>query len=211
MSLTHFKIVFWLVCSYSNFLKVFIYIFNFFFHFCCTQGKWKFLGEGLKLHHSSHQSCYSDNARSSTFWATRNSKCFILKVVGFFFLFCFLFLFVFLVFCPFRAHPQHMEVPRLGVESEVFLPAYTTATAMPDPSHICDLHCSPWQRQILNPLSKARDRTCILMVPSRVCFHCSMTGTPKNFKFMEKLQRYYRKLPYMPHSVFPSISTTHEE
>ena len=27
-------------------------------------------------------------------------------------------------------HPQHMEVPRLGVESELQLPAYTTATAM---------------------------------------------------------------------------------
>ena len=27
-------------------------------------------------------------------------------------------------------HPQHMEVPRLGVKSELQLPAYTTATAM---------------------------------------------------------------------------------
>ena len=30
-------------------------------------------------------------------------------------------------------HPRHMEVPRLGVESELQLLAYTTATAMPDP------------------------------------------------------------------------------
>ena len=30
-------------------------------------------------------------------------------------------------------HPQHMKGPRLGVESELQLPAYTTATAMPDP------------------------------------------------------------------------------
>ena len=34
----------------------------------------------------------------------------------------------------------HMEVPRLRVESELQLLAYTTATAMPDLSHICDLH-----------------------------------------------------------------------
>ena len=27
-------------------------------------------------------------------------------------------------------NPQHMEVPRLGVDSELQLPAYTTATAM---------------------------------------------------------------------------------
>ena len=38
-----------------------------------------------------------------------------------------------------------------------------TATAMPDASHICNLHHSSWQRQILNPQSKARDGTHILM------------------------------------------------
>ena len=32
-----------------------------------------------------------------------------------------------------------MEVPGLGVESELQVLAYTTAIAMPDPSHICDL------------------------------------------------------------------------
>ena len=37
-------------------------------------------------------------------------------------------------------HPQHMEVPRLGVESELQPPAYTMAPAMPDPSLVCDLH-----------------------------------------------------------------------
>ena len=30
--------------------------------------------------------------------------------------------------------PRHMEVPRLGVKSELQLPAYTTATALPDSS-----------------------------------------------------------------------------
>ena len=54
-----------------------------------------------------------------------------------------------------------MEFPRLGVEPELQLPAYATAT--PDPSCICDLHHSSWQHWILNPLSVARDRTCILM------------------------------------------------
>ena len=55
-----------------------------------------------------------------------------------------------------------MEVPRLGAGSELHLLACATATAMRDPSRICDLHCSLWQHQILNPLSKARDRTHIL-------------------------------------------------
>ena len=31
-------------------------------------------------------------------------------------------------------HLRHMEVPRLGAESELQLPAYTTATATRDPS-----------------------------------------------------------------------------
>ena len=61
-----------------------------------------------------------------------------------------------------------MEVPRLGTESELQLPTYTTATATPDLSRVCDLHCSSWQCQILNPLSKARDGTCILMGTSQV-------------------------------------------
>ena len=68
-----------------------------------------------------------------------------------------------------------MEVPRLGVELELQLPAYTTAT---DPSRVCDLHHSSWQRWILNPLSEARDWTHHLMVPSRIPFHCATAGSP---------------------------------
>ena len=39
----------------------------------------------------------------------------------------------------------HMEVPRLGVELEIQLPAYTKGTEMPDPSCICYLPYSSWQ------------------------------------------------------------------
>ena len=56
-----------------------------------------------------------------------------------------------------RLHLRHMEVPRLGVELELLLPAYTTATATWDLSHICNLHHSSQQHRILNPLSRARD------------------------------------------------------
>ena len=66
-------------------------------------------------------------------------------------------------------HLQNVEVPRLGVESELQLPAHATATAMQDPSHICNLHHSSQQCQILNPLSEARDWIHILMDPSWVC------------------------------------------
>ena len=72
--------------------------------------------------------------------------------------------FFFLVFLPFLGlNPRHMEVPRLGVQSEPQPPAYATATAIRDPSHVCDLHHSSWQHWILNPLSEARDWTLILV------------------------------------------------
>ena len=74
-----------------------------------------------------------------------------------------------------------MEVPRLGVQLALQLPAYTTATAMWDLSHVCDQHHSSQQGRILNPLSKAGDRTYNLMVPSRIRFPCAMIGTPVLF------------------------------
>jgi len=79
------------------------------------------------------------------------------------FLFSFLFFFFFFVFCPFRATPMAYG----GSQARGLIGAVATS-----------LHHSPWQRRILNPLSKARDRTHNLMVPSRIRFHCNMTGTP---------------------------------
>ena len=57
-------------------------------------------------------------------------------------LFCFV-LFC-LSFCLLGPHLRHMEVPRLGIESELQPLAYTTATATPDPSRVWDLHHSSW-------------------------------------------------------------------
>ena len=57
------------------------------------------------------------------------------------------------MFCFLGPHSQHMEVPRLGAESEL------------------------QQRQILNPLSEARDGTHICMVPSQIRFCCATMGT----------------------------------
>ena len=51
---------------------------------------------------------------------------------------------------------------------ELQLPAYATATAIWDPSHVCNLHHSSRQCWFLNPLTKARDRTRILMDTSWV-------------------------------------------
>ena len=61
-----------------------------------------------------------------------------------------------------------MEVPRLGVKLELQVSTYTTVTAMPEPSLVCNLYHSSQQHWILNLLTEARDRTCILMDTSRV-------------------------------------------
>ena len=80
--------------------------------------------------------------------------------------------------CFLGPHPWHMVVSRLGIQLELQLPAYTTAIAGQDLSHFCNLHHSSWQRQILNPLSQARDRTLNLMVPNQILFCCTTMGTP---------------------------------
>ena len=76
-----------------------------------------------------------------------------LSAISFLFFFSFYFL---------RLHPWHMEVPRLGVKPELDLPAYTTAPATWDPSHVCNLylqaHCNVrslthWARPGIEPAS----------------------------------------------------------
>ena len=61
-----------------------------------------------------------------------------------------------------------MEVPRLGVESELQLLAYATAVSTSQP-HL-------WQHQILNPLGEARDQTRIFMDTSWVLNLLSHNG-----------------------------------
>ena len=83
-----------------------------------------------------------------------------------------------------------MEVCKLRVKSELSLLAYTIATAMWDPSHICDLHLRSQQHRILNPLSEARDQTLILMDTSQAHYHWATTGTPSRW--------FLKALPTLP-------------
>ena len=85
-----------------------------------------------------------------------------------------------------------MEVPKLGVESELQLLASTTATAMWDPSYLCNLYRSLWQCWILNPLTEARDGTHILMDTSWVLKPLSHNGNSQMPPFWS---RSHLKLP----------------
>ena len=83
-------------------------------------------------------------------------------------------------FSPFLGpHLQHMEVSRLAVQRELRLLTYATATAISNPIQAsAATYTTAHQRQILNPLSKARDRTYNLVVPSQIRFCYATMGTP---------------------------------
>ena len=84
-------------------------------------------------------------------------------------------------FCVLGLLPRHMEVPRLGVESELQLPASTTATGMRDWSCLCDLPHSSRQCLILNPRSEARNQTYILLAAIQIHFHGATMMSDKFF------------------------------
>ena len=95
-----------------------------------------------------------------------------------------------------------MPVPRLGVKSELQLPAHTTAIAMLDPSRICSLYHRSWQTGSSDPLSKAGDQIHILMDTSQILnllshkgnsyrqFLCGICFTP-TFKKCFSVQLHY--------------------
>ena len=77
-------------------------------------------------------------------------------------------------------HLGHMELPRRGSNRSYSCQLNTTATAtaMQDPSHVCDLNHISQQHRILNPLSEARNRTRILVDTSHILYCWATIGTP---------------------------------
>ena len=90
-----------------------------------------------------------------------------------------------------------MEVPRPGVELELWLMAYTTAQAAQELSGICDLHHNWQQHEILKPLSKTKDQTRILLDTGWVLNLLNHNGNSSS-SILEGL-------PYMASSTFTSL------
>ena len=87
------------------------------------------------------------------------------------------FYFILLFFVILGLHLLQMEVPRLGVSSELQLLTCATAIATWNLSCVFDLHNSSQQCWILNPLIEARVRTRVLMDTSWVRDLCATMGT----------------------------------
>ena len=94
---------------------------------------------------------------------------------------CVVFLFFFCLF--FVLHLQHMEVPGLGVESELQLPAYATATAMQDSSYIYNLRHTLWQCQILTHWVRPEIKPISLCILCQVLNPLSHNGNSLFFFF----------------------------
>ena len=105
--------------------------------------------QALNPHYSSDLNHSSDNTGSLTYWATRELQYgpSVSKDCP-----CVLFGFGFGIFCFLGPPLWHMDIPRLGVRSELQLPACPTATETQDPSQVCALCHSSRQHWIPNPL-----------------------------------------------------------
>ena len=75
-----------------------------------------------------------------------------------------------------------MESPRPGIKLELQQPAYTTATAMPDLSHVCDLCRGSWQCWILHSLSEPRIKPTSSRILVRFLTCWATVGTPIYYK-----------------------------
>ena len=94
-----------------------------------------------------------------------------------------------------------MEVPRLGVESELQLLAcshsHSNAGSKPYLQPILQLTATP---DPFDPLSESRDRTHVLMDTSQACSHWATTGTPAQFNINLGFLSFF--LFWLPHGIW---------
>ena len=92
-------------------------------------------------------------------------------------------------------------------QREPWMPAYTTASAIPDLSCICDLHYSLQQCRILNPPREARDRTHILMDIRQVLNPLNHNGNSLYHPLKAKFRLYANLVVYLDSQNKPLFNT----
>ena len=98
-------------------------------------------------------------------------------------LYLFIYLFIYLLSFLSWATPMAYGASQARGLIAAIATAYTRDTATWDLSHILKLHYISWQCQILNPLSKARNQTHSLFVPSHINEPLSHNGNSGNLLY----------------------------
>ena len=108
---------------------------------------------------------------------TNKTRVFIYLFHPFFFLFCFCFCFVFPCKAIPAAYGSSQARGQIGAAATCLRYSHSNVGSKPclQPT---PQHHSSQQHWILNPLSRARDQTCILMDTTWVCCHHATMGTP---------------------------------
>ena len=114
--------------------------------------------------------------------------------------------YTFFFFCFFMAIPREKAGSQARSQMKAVAADLHHTTAKSDLSQVCKQHYSSWQCQILNPLSKAKDWTCVLMDPSQIHFHSTMTGTPcyvtfRLIKMVTAMGTLHWKFTYAPYTI----------
>ena len=140
-----------------------IYSFLSFYH---HKSAWTSLFQGL----NSHRSPLFLKSHHLILLRSHSSFCFAAKRL---ILFC-IYLFIYFAFQGHTCGIWRFPGQRLNLSCSCW-PTHSYSKARPEPHPRPVLQFQ--QHQILNPLSKARDQTCVLMDTSQICFQWAMTGT----------------------------------
>ena len=137
----------------------------------------------------------STKLSTSHFWEKKNNILNISNV----FLFCFVLLFR----DALEAHGSSQARGQIGATPAGLCHSHSNTGS----SCICDLHRSSWQHWIPDPLSEARDQTCILMDISWIHLCCATTGTSSTyFSILYKARNFWNKIYSSVPSKFVSLT-----
>ena len=119
-----------------------------------------------------------------------------------YFIYFILFYFIWLFRATPLAHGSSQARGQIGAIAAGLYHSHSNSRSMP---HLQPAPQSP-QCQILNPLSKAKDQTCVLMDTGQIHFHWATTGTSP-LLFSKALLISFKYIPIIQNCAIPHILT----